>query len=68
MHTLFAQHHWEGLVSAGLQLCEGVRGGGEGGTVWMGELVPVILQAQQKLAERVKDHCSDLQRDGVLCS
>ena len=69
VNTMFAQQHWEGVVSGGLRLCEGVMVGGVEEVVWEREwvqdLVPVILEAQCRLAKRVADHCTDLKRDGV---
>ena len=66
LHTMYAQEHWEGLVAAGVRLCEGVRvGGSEEGREWVGDLVPVILKAQCKLSERVKEHSSDRRREGL---
>lgn len=64
-HTMFAQQHWEGLISAGLRLCEVVRkGGGDKVRGWVGDLVPVILNAQRQLSERVREHSLDLKRKG----
>ena len=60
LHTMLAQEHWEGLVAAGLRLCEGVRVGRE----WVGEMLPIILLGQARLARRVTEHSSDLQRKG----
>ena len=66
LHTLLAQEHWEGLVAAGVRLCEGVmRGGGEGGRgEWVEEMLPIILEGQARLARRVARNSSDLQRNG----
>lgn len=65
VHTMFAQQHWEGLISAGLRLCDVVRkGGGDKVRGWVGDLVPVLLNAQCKLSERVHEHSSDLKRKG----
>lgn len=65
VHTMFAQQHWESLISAGLRLCAAVRvGGGEEGRRWVGDVVPVILSAQCRLSERVKQHHTDLKREG----
>ena len=65
-HTMYAQEHWESLVSAGLRLCAGVRGaGGEEGRGWGGDLVSVVMDAQRRLGERVKEHGADLKREGM---
>lgn len=65
VHTMFAQQHWEGLISVGLQFCDVVRkGGGDGVRGWVGDLVPVILNAQCELSERVREHSTDLKRKG----
>ena len=63
LHTMLAQEHWEGMVSVGLRLCEGVRVG-RGGREWVGEMLPIILEGQARLARRVTEHSSDLQRKG----
>ena len=67
LRVMAAQCHWEGLVGAGLRLCEGVRRGGGGGEWegWMGsEVLPLVLRAQRELAQRVEEHSRDIKREG----
>ena len=65
LRVMQAQGHWEGVVSVGMRVCEGVTAvRGDKGDEWVGELVPVILEAQSQLARRVDEHSADLTRKG----